>query len=556
MICDDCKEWVSKARSFIEQKDKSGEVIKSLRWTCDLIPLNSLKTSCEKIVDENVPEILKMLESKMDPDAVCSKLFFCNNAEHYKVLLIERQEPNGKLLPFTCGQCHYISSIIEKNFHESDRDDVLEQLLGVCGEMSSFSDSCSSIAMMYFDEIYKTISNEIRKDKLCQMSGSCVDYHYQREGIVDIVPEDLEDPNIPCELCQQLVLHLRELLIANTTEIEFRNILVGFCHQMGGFSNECIDISYQYSDLIYNFLVDKLNANKSCVLIKICPAQDRIDRKLIFPTMSLVSTNLHPAPQQKDSGIDLIEVKMISKDFSLSLVKNGTWCTTCNYFVHFVQEALRKQSTEDDIINGMKKECRILPKKVQADCVALVELYGDTLFSLLDQGMDPRYVCPKIKLCPPSLTLDYINKTTVEEKPTCPFCLMALQEVRDVLASNVSKQNIENVLGKLCNHLSDKLLSACTEFVNTYSDEVVDMILADFTPQEACTFIKLCTDDKTEYKNSIIVFEEDFADVGERDMITNPQCDLCKEIVEIVEQRVINKKSKVTKKKKLFFASF
>lgn len=537
MICEDCKEWVGRARSFIEKKDRSGEVVKSLRWTCDLIPVDSLRASCEKLVDENVPEILKMLESSMDPDAVCSKLYFCNNAQYDKVLS-EVSRQSEKLLPFTCGQCHHVSSIIERKFHQAERDNVLEKLLGVCGEMSSLSDSCSSIVMMYFDDIYSTMFKSIRSDKLCSMSGACVD-HYRREGIVDIIPGDLEDPDIPCELCQQLVLHLRELLIANTTEIEFRNVLIGFCHQTGGFSNECIDLAHQYSDILYNFLADKLNANKACVLINVCPQKDS-DRAFMMPAMPLVSADIHPVPKQ-----DSIEVQMVSTDSSLTLVKNGSWCTSCDYFVHFVQEALRKQSTEDTIINGMKNECRLMPKKFRGDCVALVELYGDTLVSLLTQNVDPRYICPKIKLCPPNLSLDYINKTTVDEKPTCPFCLMALQEVRDVIASNVSKQNIENVLGKLCNHLSDKLMSACTEFVKDYSDEVVDMILADFTPQEACTFIKLCTDDKVQYGNANIVVEEDFVDAGERGMLSNPQCDLCKEIVEIVEQRVINKKSKV-----------
>lgn len=243
---------------------------------------------------------------------------------------------------------------------------------------------------------------------------------------------------------------------------------------------------------------------------------------------------------------------------SLALYKNGTACTTCEYFIHFIQEALRKQSTEDDIVGLMKKTCLDLPKKVQSECVALVDLYGDAMMSLLDQEMDARYICPILKLCPPNTTLEFLEETAIDDKPTCPFCLMAMQEIKDIAESNSTKQYIESAIGKLCDHLSDKLKGQCTEFVKEYAEEVVEMILADFTPQEACTFIKLCTDGKPKYDRVKIVkdpvvedFDQEDIDDKKDDKFGLPQCELCKEIVKIVESRVINKKSKVSCK--LFF---
>lgn len=540
MICNDCKDWVGKARDFVNNEDKSGDVIKSLKWTCDQIPIDALKTTCEKIVDDNVPEILKMLESSMDPDAVCSKLFFCNNARFDDIL---KKNSKEKLLPFTCGQCQYITSIVEKKFNDAERDDVLEGLLGVCGELSSYSDSCSSIVMMHFDDIYNAIGNNVVSEKLCDLTRACD--QRQREGIVDIMPaNDLVGNDIPCQLCEQTVLHLREVLIANTTDIEFRNIMNGFCRQLGKFSDECLTISNQYYLSIYNFLLDKLSANKACIQIGICPQKGN---KLMMPMMPLVSAELHPTPEQpQHHAANLIKLGTTFDESSLVLYKNGSWCTTCSLLVHFLQEALAKQSTQDDIVNVMKNTCQKLPTTVQKECVALIELYGDAMMSFLDQDLDPRLICPKIKLCPPYLDLKLLQETAIDDKPTCPFCLFAMQEVRDVIASNNTKQNIENVVSKLCNHLSDKLLSQCTEFVKKYSDEVVEMVLADFTPQEACTFIKLCTDNKVEYQNSKIVrIVDDFDDEFEElENLNNPQCELCKEIVKIVEQRVINKKSK------------
>lgn len=46
----------------------------------------------------------------------------------------------------------------------------------------------------------------------------------------------------------------------------------------------------------------------------------------------------------------------------------------------------------------------------------------------------------------------------------------------------------------MCNHLSSNLKAECTDFINTYSDELVEMLIADFKPQEVCVYLKLCTD--------------------------------------------------------------
>jgi saposin len=44
--------------------------------------------------------------------------------------------------------------------------------------------------------------------------------------------------DLPCEFCEQLVIHLRDVLIANTTEEEFEEILKGLCKQTGSFKDE------------------------------------------------------------------------------------------------------------------------------------------------------------------------------------------------------------------------------------------------------------------------------------------------------------------------------
>ena len=78
--------------------------------------------------------------------------------------------------------------------------------------------------------------------------------------------------DLPCKLCEQLVSHLRDLLVANTTETEFEQVLQGLCKQTKSFADECKAIVDQYYPQIYSYLTKGLNGNVICQMGGICPA--------------------------------------------------------------------------------------------------------------------------------------------------------------------------------------------------------------------------------------------------------------------------------------------
>lgn len=518
VVCDACKKWVAKARTALEDNDI--EIIRELESICGYIPVKPLQDRCVDFASNDAANIIRMLESDMDPETVCSSLFLCRNHQIHDAL--------AKKAPMKCGQCQMVGKLLEANFANPDLDFVLERLLGICGEMSSYSDSCITMVMTYFDDIYAFTRGHIRSQLICE--SSCKNQE-KKSGIFDIQPA-LDDPSIPCNLCKEFFIHLSEVFLINTTEVEFRNILLGFCHEMGSFNKECIIIVDQYSDYIFKFMQNTLNADKTCTAVGICKSTDRLFQMPMRPL--LLDYELFPLPKT------VVEIKVNS----LALEKNGTLCATCESFVHLIHEILEKQPFDDQILMEVKKVCKKLPEKVQPECMSMVDLYGDAILALWSQSMNPNLICPELRLCPPVLNLEYLSRTAVGEKPTCPFCLMAMQDIIDYIASNKTKSNVENALSRLCSHLNNKLLDQCEEFVKTYSNQIIDMVLANFTPQDACVFISLCEDKKDE--EFLRIEDEPDLQLEPFEIVSNPQCDLCKEIIKIVEQRVINKKSKVS----------
>jgi saposin len=490
-LCDDCKDWVEKARKIIEDQGMTDQIISSLELSCELCPNQDGRSKCKKLIEDNIHEIQKLLISAMNPDAICSAMHLCNNAAFTEMFANKRVDlPKQQLLPFTCGQCSVIGSYFEKKFKSLSRDEVLERTLKMCGETSSFSDSCMNIALRNSDDIYLHLLKEITRTNLCQ--SSCAGHNQFSEGIVGIEPA-FSESDIPCELCEQLMLHLREVLIANTTEIEFKNVLEGFCAQIPKITDECISITNQYYDQIYQFLAKGLDANKTCSLIGICASGS-----YNVPSMPLLSTDIFAEQTVKNINVE------ISSENSLQLVNGGKLCAACEYAMHFIHIEIGKNTAQEKIAEYARKSCKTLPLKYVKQCENVMDMFGDEIAMAIYQGTEPRLVCSGTKLCPTNLDVDYLERNAVDEKPTCPFCLFAMQEVRDVIQSNSTKENVEKVVSQLCNHLTDKLKSQCVEFVKQYSAEVVDMVLANFTPQEACVFIRLCSNEKPKLKFGLI----------------------------------------------------
>lgn len=510
-ICQICLDMVKQARDQLESNETMEEIKEVFDGSCDLIPIGIVKKECKRLADDFIPELVEALSSQMNPQVVCSTAGLCNNAAIDK--LLENYEAEKKL--FSCDKCNDVGHVISQKFHTTSRDQVLDGFLSACGRLSSFSDACSSIVLTYFDNIYAELSKNLKADNICHMSGACAS-KYHNHANVEIKTESdsgyVMNDDIPCELCEQLVTHLRDVLIANTTEAEFKSVLQGLCSQTKGFKQECISIVDQYYQIIYESLVNNLDANGICFLIGICHKGNEMHPHSP-PHMPLLPAHQKISPPKRRLGQnekvytnDEIKSMVLPIDqlmgakTSLDLVDGGEKCAICTYFFHFVQEELSNDKNEDELKEMVKKTCEKFPKSLQPSCDSFVDLYGDAIIALLVQSIDPRDVCPQLKLCPKNINqdVDIFAPNTVhveineESKPTCPLCELVVTQARQYIDSSKSKESAKKALKKVCKVLPPKPQLQCDDFVETYYDELLDKLLSDLTPKGVCELLKLC----------------------------------------------------------------
>lgn len=427
--------------------------------------------------------------------------------------MLEEYEAEKKSNQLSCGQCNNIGSVISHKFHTANRDQVLDGFLGMCGRLSSFSDACSSIILSYFDEIYAELSQNLNAENICHVSGVCASNFHQHDddsaveiktkSNVGFLKNKQAGDDIPCELCEQLIKHLRDILVANTTELEFKTVLEGLCKQTkSSFRAECVSLVDQYYPIIYDSLVSNLDANGACFMIGVCPKGNNA------PMISPVLPMLPPAqkmPKRKlgvnEKPIHLMPLPidhLMGQKLVPELVDNGQWCTVCQYFLHFIQEELSDAKNEDEIKEAVGRTCDKFPSSLRGNCHNFINLYGDAVIALLVQEVDPREVCPQLRMCPTSVEDAEIFspimdvEINVEAKPTCPLCVLVVKEAEDYIKNGKTKDSVKKALDKVCSRLPPKPQLQCTDFVETYYDELLDKLVSDFDPKDICTDLQLC----------------------------------------------------------------
>lgn len=530
---------VKQARDQLQSNETQDDIKAVFEGSCNLIPIKLVRKECDKLADDFIPELIEALASQMDPNVVCSVAGLCNNAAIDK-MLAERppegvqiedlseinfqidQSANKVLL--SCHNCNEIGKVIEDKFVSKNRDEILGDMLEACGTLSSLSDGCSNIVIKYFNNIYDHLNENLKAENICHLSGVCSGrFHQHDDDAIEIRPMSaigvVGGDDIPCELCEQLVTHLRDLLVANTTEAEFKMVLEGLCNQTQSFKSECTSLVDQYYDVIYRTLVDNLDANGACFMIGVCKKGKTVGGGPLMPLIAsetAASMQLTNKPhkllgedepvftEQEISNMQLPIDVLLGAPNAGALVQTGEWCTMCEFFLHFVQDSLSTPVNEEEIKRTVSEVCDKMSKAIASQCHNFVNTYGDAVIALLVQEIAPATICPQLRLCPRaqpdaevfSPISVQINTEMTADQPKCPLCMFAVTEAIAKIRSDKTKENVIHTLDTLCDHLPAKLRPECRDFVETYSKELIEMLATDFTPQQICVYLKLCVDNK------------------------------------------------------------
>lgn len=67
-----------------------------------------------------------------------------------------------------------------------------------------------------------------------------------------------------------------------------------------------------------------------------------------------------------------------------------------------------------------------------------------------------------------------------------------MRYIDKVIGNKKNRDEIEKVVHGVCNHLPKTVAKDCNHFVDVYADAVIDILVEDVSPKEACTLLGLC----------------------------------------------------------------
>lgn len=488
--------------------------------------LGKYSKTCVEYLEKEGEQVIELIENEIEPSILCSELGLC-----MKIQLTSRINPFDLRVhsPSNCTQCvttfeHVKNSMV--NSEASILNYIKKEFCMKAGDMKYL---CTSTMDAYSNVILAIIQQDIKPYQICHMFEVCEDHMIQHKKDDEIESNEngisvVKDQN-NCVICQFLMKLLDQYIYKESTEEDIEKALDKVCSVAfpKQYKDECTQLVDTYTKTIVFLIFKKIPVEYICETIGVCKKSTHIQE-------FLKHNNLNDK-EKVLIGADEKHINQISTEV------NNDKCVLCEFAVNLLTRVIQKNSTEEEVFDGLKKVCnKEMPANLRAECNLLVDEYGSQLITLIINNLDAEVICEQIKLCKktvhrkllgadklykklPSVHLKKTEMNLVNLKPAkplhtvsdslkifeekkvketmgCTLCIYTAQLTDNFLKKNKTQDEIEEELKLVCNYFPTKLNAECEAFVNEYGPYVIQLIATDLEPRAVCEELRLCGDNK------------------------------------------------------------
>jgi saposin len=260
------------------------------------------------------------------------------------------------------------------------------------------------------------------------------------------------------------------MMQSSTIQADIKDLIKNdICASFSSIKDACVKYVDQYSQIVFEFLVTELDPATRCSSLGLCTSDsNQQDRVLHFQSHSL--------------------------DGATSS-SNSAECILCEEVVGELEKMLENNKTEEAIEKALDAVCDILPSKIRKSCEDFVNTYTPAIIIILQSEVSPGEVCTLLGLCSSARANTKNTPLITGNDETCLLCETVMQYVEALVEENATVSEIEAIVKKICNFLPDTVKDECNAIIDQYADEIVQYIVAKYTPKQICILIKLCTEE-------------------------------------------------------------
>jgi hypothetical protein len=272
-----------------------------------------------------------------------------------------------------------------------------------------------------------------------------------------------------CELCTLVLTAAQHQLQNNKTEEEIDFIERQLCGKLGPMNSTCC----QYMDTNGRQILDQL------------------------------SKKVDPAVICKDIGLCSTQKPSINAPY-LPMVDNSLNCTLCKMVFTQVQNMLKNNQSEQQILNFIENKLCNATGKLAPECKMLIDAFGPYILTYVANGTDPEKLCEMIGMCSatwhptkpqghkPPFTLNVDNVGLAVNPIYCTLCEYSVQFIDMEIKKNQTEEAIVHALDMTCKVVPEALKKECDSLINTYGIYLVQLLIELADPLKVCSAIKLC----------------------------------------------------------------
>jgi len=484
-ICNICIDMVTQARDQLNSNETQEELKEVLEGSCNLIPIHIVAEECDTLVDQFQTELTQMLTSEMNPQVVCQTAGLCNSARVDKLLAAQAEKDSPPQAVDVCSTCKQRTEALKQHVSTEGKQQLLDHLLPVCRELGSYSDACAADLASNIQPIYE-LMRQLDGQGACMMGNACPGL-YGEETQQQL---QLTGP-VDCDLCIHIVKHWRDILVANTTKEEFKEILDGICGKTKAWAPKCTQLVNEYYEVIYDFLVNQMRAHTICQAIGLCSKPGPAPPMwLTVPAGSEAAAVLKSQPRARMPLVSLhpavVPLARLTPP-KPAVVPLARLTPPQVPLARLTPPKLHTVSLKKTPVKVMKKLHHVSLKQSPP------RAYGNdglSHFNPLDSGARP---VPADQLPLRRLGLPDLSTLLAPNSELCDLCEFALQQLQKVLEADATEDEITNAVESVCTLLPAALTTQCREFVEKYGDFVITLLAQEIDPSEVCPALRLCS---------------------------------------------------------------
>jgi len=216
-----------------------------------------------------------------------------------------------------------------------------------------------------------------------------------------------------------------------------------------------------------------------------------------------LAKKIDPAVVCKSIGLCSTQNVVVDVPY-LPLIDNSLNCTLCKLVFTQVQNMLKNNQSEQQILNFIEDKLCNATGKLAPECKLLIDTFGPYLLNYVADGTDPEKLCQMIGMCSATWTPE---KPQIPHKPFvfsptigvtsvnpvyCTLCEYAVQFIDVELKKNATETDIVNILEKTCKVVPESLKKECNSIIDTYGIYLVELLVQLADPLKVCEAIQLC----------------------------------------------------------------